>query len=245
MTIWPAGYALLEFDEIDSTNEEARRRAASGETRPLWIIAKRQSAGRGRRSREWQSSPGNLFATLLLHPEKPAAECAQLSFLAALAVSDMLAIFAPRAALALKWPNDVLAEGRKIAGILLESESRAGGTTWLAVGIGINLTSFPEDTEFPAISLASLGGAPPAPKDALLDLAAAFAKWYEVWRTAGFAPIREAWLARASGLGSRIRAKLAREEITGVFQGIDDSGALLLGVNGGTRAIAAGEVFFG
>jgi len=245
LSAWPAGYALLEFDEIDSTNEEARRRAASGETRPLWIIAKRQSAGRGRRSREWQSLPGNLFATLLLRPDKPAAECAQLSVLAALAVSDMLAGFAPRAALALKWPNDVLAEGRKIAGILLESESRAGGTAWLAVGIGINLTSFPEDTEFPAISLAALGVAPPAPKDALLDLAAAFAKWYEVWRAAGFAPIREAWLARASGLGSRIRVRLAREELTGVFLGVDDSGALLLGVNGGTRAIAAGEVYFG
>jgi len=245
LSAWPTGYALLEFDEIDSTNEEARRRAASDETRPLWIIAKRQSAGRGRRSREWQSTPGNLFATLLLRPEKPAAECAQLSFLAALAVSDMLAGFAPRAALALKWPNDVLAEGRKIAGILLESESRAGATAWLAIGIGVNLTSFPEDTEFPAISLAALGGIPPAPKDALLHLAAAFAKWYEVWRTAGFAPIREAWLARASGLGSRIRVRLASEEMTGVFQGIDDSGALLVGVNGGTRTIAAGEVYFG
>ena len=245
MSAWPTGYALLEFDEIDSTNEEARRRAASDETRPLWIIAKRQSAGRGRRSREWQSTPGNLFATLLLRPEKPAAECAQLSFLAALAVSDMLAGFAPRAALALKWPNDVLAEGRKIAGILLESESRAGATAWLAIGIGVNLTSFPEDTEFPAISLAALGGIPPAPKDALLHLAAAFAKWYEVWRTAGFAPIREAWLARASGLGSRIRVRLASEEMTGVFQGIDDIGALLVGVNGGTRTIAAGEVYFG
>lgn len=245
MSTWPAGYALLEFDEINSTNEEARRRAAGGGTRPLWIIAKRQSAGRGRRSREWQSSPGNLFATLLLRPEKQAAECAQISFLAALAVCDMLAGFAAHAPLALKWPNDVLVEGRKIAGILLKSESRAGGTAWLAVGIGVNLTSFPEDTEFPAISLAALGRAPPAPKDALLDLAAAFAKWYEVWRTAGFAPIREAWLARASGLGSRIRAKLAREEITGVFQGIDETGALVLGVNGGSRTIAAGEVYFG
>jgi BirA family biotin operon repressor/biotin-[acetyl-CoA-carboxylase] ligase len=245
VSAWPAGYALLELDEIDSTNEEARRRAAAGEARPLWIVAARQSAGRGRRSKAWQSSPGNLFATLLLRPEKAAGECAQLSFLAALAVCDMLAGFAPRAHLALKWPNDVLAEGRKIAGILLESESRAGGAAWLAVGIGVNLTTSPEDTEFPAISLAALGGVAPAPKDALLHLAAAFAKWYEVWRTAGFSPIREAWLARASGLGSRIRARLAREEITGVFQGIDDSGALLLGVNGGTRAIAAGEVFYG
>ena len=244
---WPPGYALLELDEIDSTNEEARRRAAADEQRSLWIAAGRQSAGRGRRGRAWESSPGNLFATLLLRPEKSAGECAQLSFVAALAVSDMLARLAPRADLALKWPNDVLASGRKIAGILLESESGADGmAAWLAVGIGVNLAVFPEDAEFPAISLAALGAAPPAPKDALLHLAARFAKWYEVWRASGFAPVREAWLARASGLGSRIRVRLANEEIMGVFQGIDDSGALLLGLpGGGVRAIAAGEVFFG
>ena len=242
---WPGGYALVELDESDSTNEEARRRAAAGEQRPLWIAAARQSAGRGRRGREWQSAPGNLFATLLLRPEKPAAECAQLSFVAALAVSDMLARFARHADLALKWPNDVLASGRKIAGILLESESGADGmATWLAVGVGVNLAVFPEDTEFPAISLAALGAVPPAPKDALLHLAARFAKWYEVWRASGFAPVREAWLARASGLGARIRVRLANEEISGVFQGIDQSGALLLGLpSGATRTIAAGEVF--
>jgi BirA family biotin operon repressor/biotin-[acetyl-CoA-carboxylase] ligase len=244
---WPPGYALLELDEIDSTNGEARRRAAAGEGRSLWIVASRQSAGRGRRGREWQSSPGNLFATLLLRPEKPAGECAQLSFVAALAVSDMLARFAPHTGFALKWPNDVLGSGRKIAGILLESESNADGiVVWLAVGVGVNLTVFPEDTEFPAISLAALGAAPPAPKDALLHLAARFAKWYEVWQVAGFAPVREAWLARASGLGSRIRVRLANEETMGVFQGIDESGALLLGLpSGGVRAIATGEVFFG
>jgi BirA family biotin operon repressor/biotin-[acetyl-CoA-carboxylase] ligase len=183
----------------------------------------------------------------LLRPEKPAGECAQLSFVAALAVSDMLARFARHADLALKWPNDVLASGRKIAGILLESESNADGiVVWLAVGVGVNLTVFPEDTEFPAISLAAIGAAPPALKDALLHLAARFAKWYEVWRAGGFAPVREAWLARASGLGSRIRVRLANEETMGVFQGIDESGALLLGLpGGGVRAIAAGEVFFG
>ena len=243
---WPAGYALLELDEIDSTNEEARRRAASGEKGPLWITAVRQTSGRGRRGRVWQSPGGNLAATLLLRPDKPAAECAQLSFAAALAVSDMLSAFAPQADLALKWPNDVLAGGRKIAGILLESESGAGGkANWLAAGIGVNLKAFPDDTDFPATALAALGVLPPDPKDALLHLAAAFAKWYEVWLAQGFLPVREAWLARAAGLGTRIRARLANEEISGVFQGIDETGALLLGQPGGvTRTISAGEVFF-
>ena len=247
MSAWPLGYALLELDEIDSTNQEAKRRAAAGVTSPLWIVAARQSEGRGRRGNAWQSLSGNLAATLLIRPERRAAECAQLSFAAALAVSDMLAGFAPHAHLGLKWPNDVLADGRKIAGILLESESKADGTAaWLAVGIGVNLAAYPDDVELPATSLAVQGILPPTPRDAMLDLAAAFAKWYEVWRTQGFAPVREAWLARASGLGSRVRARLAKEEIVGVFQGIDESGALLLGLAGGvTRVIAAGEVFFG
>jgi len=247
LNTWPLGYALLELDEIDSTNQEAKRRAAAGVTSPLWIVAARQSEGRGRRGNAWQSLLGNLAATLLIRPERRAAECAQLSFAAALAVSDMLAGFAPHAHLGLKWPNDVLADGRKIAGILLESESKADGTAaWLAVGIGVNLAAYPDDVELPATSLAVQGILPPTPRDAMLDLAAAFAKWYEVWRTQGFAPVREAWLARASGLGSRVRARLAKEEVVGVFQGIDESGALLLGLAGGvTRAIAAGEVFFG
>ena len=241
MTVWPVGYALLELDEIDSTNAEARRRAGAGEKGPLWIAARRQSAGRGRRGRSWETPQGNLAATLLLSPQKPAAACAQLSFVAALAVCDMLAGFAPAADFALKWPNDVLAGGRKIAGILLESENG-----WLAAGIGVNLAAFPADTEFPATSLAALGILPPAPKDALLDLAASFAKWYEAWRAQGFAPVREAWLARAAGLGTRIRARLAKEELTGVFQGIDETGALLLGLDGGgTRVLAAGDVYFG
>ncbi|MDE2184837.1 MAG: biotin--[acetyl-CoA-carboxylase] ligase [Alphaproteobacteria bacterium] len=247
MKSWPAGTALLELDQVDSTNDEARRRAGRGEKGPLWIIARRQTAGRGRRGNIWVSPSGNLAATLLLRPDRPAADCAQLSFAAALAVSDMLSGFAPAAAITLKWPNDVLVDGRKIAGILLESEGGPGGrAAWLAIGIGVNLSDYPPDTEFPAIALASLGVLPPPPQDALLDLAAALAKWYETWRTEGFAPIREAWLARAWGLGRRIRVRLAREELSGLFQGIDETGALQLGLPGGVaRTITAGEVFFG
>jgi BirA family biotin operon repressor/biotin-[acetyl-CoA-carboxylase] ligase len=243
---WPSGHALLELQEVDSTNEEARRRAAAGVEGPLWIITERQTQGRGRRGREWIAPPGNLSATLLIRPNRPVAECAQLSFAAALAASDMLARFAPLADIRLKWPNDVLSDGRKIAGILLESESGADGTAaWLAVGIGVNLAAFPADTDLPATSLAALGVVPPSPKDALLDLAEAFAKWYEAWRTGGFGPVREAWLSRAQGLGQRIRVRAANEEIWGVFRDIDHTGALLLGMPGGaTRTVSAGEVFF-
>ncbi|GAA0572398.1 biotin--[acetyl-CoA-carboxylase] ligase [Rhizomicrobium electricum] len=244
MTSWPLGYRLLELEEVDSTNEEARRRAASGEPGPLWITAARQTKGKGRRGRVWTAPVGNLSATLLLRPSRRVVECAQLSFVAALAAADMLALHVPD--VALKWPNDVLVGGRKIAGILLESEAAADGTVaWLAIGIGVNLKAFPDDTELPATAVAALGRPAPSPQDALLDLADRFAKWYEAWRAAGFAPVREAWLARAHGLGARIRVRLAREETTGVFRDIDDAGALVLALPGGvTRTIAAGEVFF-
>jgi BirA family biotin operon repressor/biotin-[acetyl-CoA-carboxylase] ligase len=248
MTVqWPKGYALKSFDVIDSTNEEAKRLAAAGEAGPIWISAGSQTAGRGRRGRNWHSPTGNLAATLMLRPSKTASACAQLSFVAAIAARDALSALAPGLELRVKWPNDVLAGGRKIAGILLESASQGDALpAWLAIGVGMNLAAHPEDTEFPATSLSALGGmAPPKPDEALLHLAANFAKWYEVWRGYGFAPIRDAWLARAAGLGGRIRARLAHEETSGVFEGIDENGALLLRTGGGSvRAIPAAEVFF-
>lgn len=247
MTSWPAGYGLKQFDTIDSTNEEARRLAQAGERGPLWIAAGEQTAGRGRRGRHWVSPRGNLSATLLIDPGKPAGECAQLSFAAALAASDAVSALAPGSSINVKWPNDVLAEGRKIAGILLESASSGGAAPgWLVIGIGINLAAHPPDTEFPATSLPALGVTAPSPEDGLLHLAAGFAKWYDIWRVEGFAPIRDAWLARAAGLGTRIRARLQNGELVGVFEGIDMSGALLLReAQDRVRTIAAGEVFFG
>ncbi len=243
---WPAGYALRHFEVIDSTNEEARRLAASGQVEPVWIAADRQTAGRGRRGRTWESPTGNLAATLLIAPGRPAAECAQLSFVAALSGSDTVAFFAPDSEVRVKWPNDVLVDRRKIAGILLESASSGGEQPqWLAVGIGMNLATYPTDTEFPATALAALGVKPPLPREALTKLAASWAGWYEVWREHGFGPIRDAWLARAANLGGRIRARLQNEETTGVFEGIDSTGALILRETASrTRTIAAGEVFF-
>jgi BirA family biotin operon repressor/biotin-[acetyl-CoA-carboxylase] ligase len=243
---WPEGYALKSFDVIDSTNEEARRLAAAGEQQPIWITAARQTAGRGRRGRVWESPTGNLAATLLIRPGKPAGECAQLSFAAAIAAHETVSSFAPGADIAVKWPNDVLANGRKIAGLLLESASTGMVPEWLAIGIGINLAHFPEGTEFPATALPTLGITAPNPSEALTRLAAAFAKWYEIWRANGFSPVRDAWLARAAGLGTRIRARLSDGEYWGMFEGIDETGALILReAQGKTRIIAAGEVFFG
>jgi BirA family biotin operon repressor/biotin-[acetyl-CoA-carboxylase] ligase len=243
---WPDGYALREWDEIDSTNEEARRLAATGERGPIWLRAGRQTAGRGRRGRAWESPAGNLAATLLISPDKSASECAQLSFVTAIAAADAVSAFAPSADVKVKWPNDVLAGGKKLAGILLESASGAGTTpTYLAVGVGMNLAHFPPDTEFPATSLAAVGAGVPKPGDVLTQLAAHFAKWYDIWMKTGFSSIQDAWLARAAGLGTRIRARLTHEETSGVFEGIDNTGALILReAQDRTRIISAGEVFF-
>jgi BirA family biotin operon repressor/biotin-[acetyl-CoA-carboxylase] ligase len=240
LTDWPRGYGLVRLDEIDSTNREALRRAEQGQTGPLWLYTLRQTAGYGRRGRAWEGGDGNLMATLLLTPERSLAERAQLSFVTAIAAADMAKHFAPDGDIAVKWPNDILAKGEKLAGMLLEATGPV-----LAIGVGMNLTSFPPDTEFPATALSELGVIPPTPADALTFLAARFATWYEVWRWQGFAPIREAWLARALGMGTRIRARLATEERHGVFEGISHDGALLLNEAGVTRAIAAGEIYFG
>lgn len=237
------GTRIAAYGELDSTNSEARRLAQAGEPGPLWITAERQTAGRGRRGRVWDSGQGNLAATLLLRPEAPPAIIGQLSFAAALAVAETAAHFAPSAAITVKWPNDVLAEGRKLAGILLETGPAPEGI-WLAIGVGVNLASFPQGTEFPATSLAQLGLAPPTPDDALSVLAARFAHWYAAWMNEGFEAIRAAWLARAGGLGLPIRARLPHETREGVFEGIDSAGALLLNEQGQVSTIAAGEVFF-
>jgi len=241
--VWPQGYGKIAHRELDSTNDEARRMAEAGEAGPLWITAARQTAGRGRRGRAWDAGTGNLAASLLLRPQAPEAVIGQLSFVAALAAADMAAQFAPGAIIEVKWPNDVLGNGKKLAGILLESGRDSHGF-WLVIGIGMNLADFPEGTEFPATSLAELGVAAASPDTALCVLAARFAHWYDVWMSLGFETVRTAWLARAAGLGGPIRARLPHETHEGIFAGIDTGGALLLNQQGRLRPITAGEVFF-
>lgn len=230
---------------IDSTNEEARRLAASGEHGPLWIVAGAQSAGRGRRGRIWVSEPGNLFATHLREIDATLGLCGQLSFGSALAVADMVAGYAPNARISLKWPNDILLDGKKVAGVLLEAAPNGDGTR-LIVGIGVNLAHHPAEADFPATSLAAILDQPPSPEEALTRLVAAWDKWYEKWRAGGFVPLREAWLARAANFGERVKARLGSSEIEGVFEDMEQDGAMLLRLDGGGRIrITAGEIYFG
>jgi BirA family transcriptional regulator, biotin operon repressor / biotin---[acetyl-CoA-carboxylase] ligase len=235
----PAFFALHHFFEIDSTNDEARRRAAAGAPAGLVIWADRQSAGRGRQGRAWQSPPGNLYCSILLRPDKPASEAAQLSFAAALAVCEALpGVGAVRC----KWPNDVLIGDKKTAGILLESEAAGDKVAALIVGFGINLKSHPEGTETPATSLAALG-IRTTPGAVLGELCRHFLTWYETWRDQGFAPLRQAWLGRAHSLGSEIRVRYGAFETFGRFVDLDASGALILETSEGRRHISAGDVF--
>ncbi|RAK68968.1 biotin--[acetyl-CoA-carboxylase] ligase [Phenylobacterium kunshanense] len=235
------------YDELDSTSAEARRRAEAGETGPVWITAALQTAGRGRRGRAWSTQRGNLAATLLTLTDRPPAEAAQMSFVAALAACDLAdACLGPGAA-RLKWPNDVLVHGRKAVGILVESGARTDGRLWLAVGIGVNLAHAPQDVERPAAAFAEfMSGPPPEPRAALEVLAQAFERWRTAWATQGFAPIASGWSDRATGIGQRCEARLPSRTLTGVAEGLDPDGALRLRLDdGGLERITAGDVFFG
>jgi BirA family biotin operon repressor/biotin-[acetyl-CoA-carboxylase] ligase len=235
------------YDELDSTNAEARRRAEAGEVGPVWITAAVQTAGRGRRGRAWSTNRGNLAATLLMTTDQPAGEAAQLSFVAALAACDLAdACLGPGAA-RLKWPNDVLVHGRKAVGILVESGARPDGRLWLAVGIGVNLAHAPTDVERPAAAFAEfMAGPPPEPRAALDVLAAAFERWRQAWATRGFPAIAAGWTERATGLGQRCEARLPSRTLQGVAEGLDADGALRLRLDDGSlERITAGDVFFG
>ena len=224
------------LDAVDSTLDEARRRGGPG---PVWILAHRQSAARGRRGRPWRMAPGNFAATLVLPvPEGPAA-MARRSFVAALALHDALLAVAGPLDLSLKWPNDVLLSGGKLAGILLEGLD--AGT--LAVGIGVNLAAAPEPGEVEPGARRPVALPAPVPPGALLDrLAPAFDAWERLLRTEGFEPIREAWIARAEGMGRPIRARTGGEDVHGAFEGIDAEGHLILATAAGRRHLPAADV---
>jgi BirA family biotin operon repressor/biotin-[acetyl-CoA-carboxylase] ligase len=240
-------YRLLTVDRIGSTSEEAKRLAATGAPEGTLVWALQQTSGHGRRGRVWVSPPGNLYMSVVLRPDCAAGVAAQLGFVAALAIDDAVRRWlAPEIAVALKWPNDVLLDGAKVSGILLESELSPDGTpAWVVLGIGINLASAPDGTDYPATSLAAKGQ-PHVTAGAMLEtLADAWLAWYEEWRSGeGFAAVRRAWLARAHPPGTPLRVRLEREEMLGRFAGLEEDGALMLDTQSGRLRIGAGDVFF-
>jgi len=240
------GFFQADFlGTVGSTSEELRVLAEAGASEGCMVVAEQQDRGRGRSGRQWVSPAGNLYVSFLLRPDRGAAEAAQLSFLVAVALAEALESSSPAGIdFRLKWPNDVLANGRKIAGILLESALAGDRVAWVIAGVGVNLASHPEDTRWPATDLAALGRRA-EPREVLETFAAAFPPRYRQWLRDGFAPLREAWLARAAGLGGSIEVKLGSETLSGRFDDLDASGALALVLaGGGRRLIAAGEIQF-
>jgi BirA family biotin operon repressor/biotin-[acetyl-CoA-carboxylase] ligase len=241
----PAAWRLLRYDRLASTNDEAKRLAREGAEEGTTVWAREQSAGRGRHGRQWIGIEGNLFASVILRPDCPPAAASQLGFVAALALGDAIGGSAPPLAeLRCKWPNDVLLNGRKLAGILLESEARMSEILdWLVLGIGVNVVAYPTETDYPTTSLRDEGCLAHDAAKLLEAFAGHFLGWYETWKSDGFLPIRTAWLPRAAGIGEAITVRLDRQRIEGRFLGIEADGALALETSAGARRIAAGDVF--
>ena len=248
-TEWPPGYGRRVLAEVDSTLSEAAR-IAPQLAGPEWILAHHQTSARGRRGRAWANPQGNLAATLVLRPSETPDVTALRSFVAALALfAACVSVTGRVEGLSLKWPNDVLLNGGKLAGILLESAGQGTTMSYLAIGIGVNLAQAPtpetvEPGAMRPVSLLSETGAAVDPETFLTHLAAAYARLETQFTTYGFAPIRTAWLARAARLGQVITARTSNSETTGTFDTVDEQGNLILNTAHGRVSIAAADVYF-
>ncbi len=246
---WPEGIGRHVLPVTDSTNAHALREAPALQG-PAWFLGLEQTAGRGRRARAWASPRGNFYGTLLLFPKERADQVALRSFAAALALREAMAsLTGLPEAFALKWPNDVLLNGSKVAGILLEASSSGAGVQALAIGIGVNLIAHPDPSmiepgALPAVSLLSETGLRITPEGFLDALAPAYARWEALFTAQGFAPLRAEWLAHAARIGETIRARTGKYTFHGVFETIDSQGNLILATASGPMAIPAAEVFF-
>ena len=242
----PGFFRLRAHDELASTREEAKDLARAGAAEGTLIMARRQSRGRGRRGRHWISPEGNLYCSLVLRPDRPPARATEISFVAAVAVAEALGNWLAGHRIGLKWPNDVLADGAKIAGILLESERHAEATlSWLVVGLGVNLSNHPQDLGRPTTSLAALGHPGIDANLFLSRLAERFLHWYERWLGEGFGPIRDFWLSRAVGLKEPVTIGRDGNARRGIFDGLSSTGALIVRwPDGSAGAVISGEVRF-
>jgi len=244
MTQWPDGYGRRVLDSVDSTLSEAAR-ILPDLAGPTWILALEQTAARGRRGRTWSTPRGNFAGTLIMERRDTPAQAALRSFVTSLALwHTFVAVTGREDDFTLKWPNDVLLRGGKVAGILLESVG-----DHLVIGIGVNLATAPradavEPGAVTPVSLKSTLGLNVAPVDFLDVLAVQYARLETEFMTYGFGPIRTAWLTRAARRGEVITARTMRDETVGVFEDVDETGALILGTPKGRVAIMAADVYF-
>lgn len=241
-------YHLLTYDVLDSTNEEARRLAGGGASHGAVIWTKRQTHGRGRMGREWISPEGNLYVSFLLKPQQMQEKLSELSFVASIACANTIELIVGDARdIHCKWPNDILLSSKKVAGILLESFSTEdavkGRETWVVVGIGVNVESFPDHVLFPATSLRAEGVELISAKIVLSRLVYNFMQQYDHWCKKGFAPIRKSWMGHAYKLGHLLQVAQGDNLCEGIFEGIAEDGAMLLKQkNGEVKTITFGDV---
>ena len=244
----PAVYNLVALETVDSTMSEARKLADLGEQATpdgTLIWAKEQTAGRGRRGNPWSSPRGNFYASLIVRPEVTADRAAELGFVTGCAVFDAIGeVCEPGFECRLKWPNDILVNRAKIGGMLLETAGKPGQSVdYVIIGLGVNLRTHPDDTPYPATNFASEGQL--IPDDVFLEaFARHFMDWAGRWVDQGFAPIRAQWKWRAFGIGQEITVNLGKEKVIGIFEDLADDGCLILGQNGTTRRISAGDVLY-
>jgi BirA family biotin operon repressor/biotin-[acetyl-CoA-carboxylase] ligase len=225
---------------------EARRRAEAGAPNAVWLIARHQSQGRGRRGRAWVSVDGNLMATHLFSSDVPWAQIAQLGFAAGLAIAETFEAFGVAAPVTLKWPNDVLIDAGKAAGILIDSGAMSSNQNWVALSFGVNLAGAPATLDQKATCLRDHLGAASSPSAATFfaGLRPRIESWARGLRDEGFGPLREAWLSRAHGLGEHATINFGSERVEGVLAGLSARGELELDTDAGRRLIAAGDVYF-
>lgn len=242
----PDFYTLVRRAHVGSTNDVAKDLAAGGAAEGTLVVAETQSAGRGRRGKPWASPPGNLYMTLILRPDCAPATAAQLGFVAGVALWDAIAAFDHFGIdLTLKWPNDVLLDGKKVVGILLESATKPDGALdWVVIGIGVNTAHHPPDARWPATDLTSLRDHP-TPEDLLPMVADHLLDYYLEWNANGFGPIRRLWLENSFFQpGDPVTVGSGETALTGAFEDIGEDGALVLRLaSGQTQAISYGEVF--
>lgn len=248
----PSAFKLAAFESVDSTNDTLRQMAQDGAQTNTVVWAKEQTKGRGRRGRTWVSAPGNFFCSVLQRPNISIADAAKASFVTCLAIHSAIVEVVDQSDVKIecKWPNDVLINGHKVSGILLESQAQPYSKNnqpsldWLIIGIGINLPHSPDDTPYPSSCINAYRSEELMPEEMLEIFLRHFQIWFERWETLGFAPIRNAWLERAKGFGEQIIVNLETEQLTGLFESLDQDGALVLRTSHSKRLITAGDVFF-
>ena len=230
---------------LGSTHDVAEALATEG-CRPGTVVwADQQTGGYGRYARPWHSPPGNLLFSVVVRPTIPAIRAAELGFLPAIAVADYVATLIPgHGRVELKWPNDVLVDGAKVAGLLPSAQCVGDGLAWVVLGIGLNVAHFPPGTPYPATSLRA-HGVTVTPQQGLNAVLAHLALWLTRWDRDGFDGVRTAWLARARELDRAITIGCGTDQVRGTFRGLAPDGAMRLDVDGAERRITAGEVAFG